>query len=214
LREAIRITSVNVGKAETIVHGGTSRTTGICKRPLAGPVAVSESGLDSDEVLDAKHHGGPDQAVYAYSVEDYDWWAAETGRDFAPGLFGENLTIAGLPGNLYIGDRLLIGDVVLEATAARIPCATLAARMGDRGFGMAFRKAERPGVYFRVLNPGFVTAGDAVTVVESESGNATVLDLFRFAYENSHDADTLRAYLETPLAERMRNKVEAALAAL
>ena len=210
----MQITSVNVGKAETISHANQSMLTGICKSPVSGPVHIGELGLDGDQILDSRHHGGADQAVYAYSADDYEWWAASVDRDFEPGLFGENLTIQGLPSNLMIGDRLLIGDVVLEVTSARIPCGTLATRMSDRVFGLVFRKAERPGIYFRVLNAGEVQAGDSVTLVESDGGTVTVLDLFRFAYETSHDAEQLRLFLEAPIAERVKTKVEEKLASL
>lgn len=212
MQERMRISSVNVGKPEQIGIPGKSMMTGICKRPVEGSVRVGEQGLEGDEIVDAKHHGGPDQAIYAYSADDYRWWAQATGRQFPPGLFGENLTIEGLPGNLFIGDRLLAGDVVLEATSARIPCGTLATRMEDPGFGLAFRKAARPGVYFRVLNPGAVQAGDSVTLVENPVGAVTVLDLFQFAYETSHDAERLQRFLEAPIATRVRRQVETALA--
>ena len=205
---------MNVGAAEPLHHGDKVYTTGICKRPAAGTVDVTETGLQDDAIVNAKYHGGRDQAVYAYSAEDYDWWAAQTDRDYYPGLFGENLTIRGLAGNLSIGDRLLIGEVLLEATSARIPCATFAARMGDSGFGMAFRKAERPGVYFRVLNPGQVAAGDAVTLIESGDSKVTVVDLFRFGFSKTGDAATLRRYLDAPIAERVREQVTAALDAI
>lgn len=208
------ITSVNLGNAETITHDNQTMTTGICKRPVSGSVQVSERGLHGDQILDSGHHGGPDQAVYAYSEDDYDWWAGETGRDYPAGLFGENLTVKGLPSDMYIGDRLLIGDLVLEATSARIPCGTLAVRMTDSEFGLAFRKAERPGIYFRVLNPGAVASGDSVTMVESGASTVTVLDLFRFAYETTHDAEQLRRFLDTPVAERVRAKIESKLAKL
>lgn len=208
----MRITSVNVGNAETIMHGNQAMTTGICKRPVLGSVEVTELGLHGDHILDSRHHGGVDQAVYAYSADDYEWWARQTGHDYPAGLFGENLTISGLPSDMYIGDRLLIGDLVLEVTSARIPCSTLAARMADREFGMAFRKAERPGIYLRVLNPGAVSSGDSVTMVEGSSAGVTVLDLFRFAYATSHDAAQLRRFLDAPVAERVRVKIEEKLA--
>ena len=211
MRPAIEIISVNIGAAETIGPGDRSMTTGICKRPAHGPVRVGELGLHGDHILDTEHHGGKDQAVYAYRREDYEWWSSEAGLDYEPGLFGENLTISGLPGDMVVGDRLLIGDVVLEATSARIPCSTLAMRVQDSGFGMAFRKAERPGIYFRVLNPGAIAAGDSAEMVECGSTSVTVLDLFRFAYETSHEADDLRRILDAPIAERVRAKVEAAL---
>ncbi len=210
----MRISSVNVGKADTISHGRKSIVTGICKQPVSGSVLVTELGLCGDAVVNEKHHGGPDQAVYAYGTDDYDWWRAERGGDFAAGLFGENLTIEGLPSDLYVGDRMLIGGVVLEATSPRIPCATLAARLADPGFGLAFRKAERPGIYFRVLNAGEVCAGDTVTLVQSDASTVTTLDLFRFAYATQHDADTLRRYLEAPVAERMKAKIEVKLSGI
>jgi MOSC domain-containing protein YiiM len=86
--------------------------------------------------------------------------------------------------------------------------------MADRGFGLTFRRAERPGIYFRVLNPGAVSSGDSVTLVECGDGTVTVLDLFRFAFATTHDADQLRRYLDAPLAERVRAKIEGKLANL
>ena len=210
----MRIESVNVARTETIEHGRKSMATGICKRPVTDRVAVTTEGIAGDAIIATKHHGGPDQAIYAYSADDYDWWAETTGRVYPPGIFGENLTIRDLPSDLQIGDRLLIGEVVLEATAPRIPCDTLSVRMQDKGFGMAFRRAERPGIYFRVLNEGEIRAGDSVTLVESNSCDVTVLDLFRHRFSLKHDAEELRRYLDAPLASRVRAEVEADLAAL
>ncbi|MGI9235189.1 MAG: MOSC domain-containing protein [Woeseiaceae bacterium] len=205
---------MNIGSVETVGEGNRRITTGICKHPVEGSVRVGELGLVGDEVVDEEHHGGPDQAVYAYSADDYRWWRDSGDRDFSAGLFGENLTIEGLPSNPHIGDRLLVGDVVFEVTSARIPCGTLATRMEDYKFGLTFREAERPGVYLRVLNPGEIEAGNSVTLVETAADSVTVLDLFRFAYETNHDADRLHQFLEAPIAERVRSKVESALAKL
>ena len=212
MQERMRISSVNIGAAEKIDHAGKSMTTGICKRPVAGAIRVTEQGLEGDSIVDQKHHGGDDQEIYAYSQDDYCWWKEAAGREFPAGLFGENLTIDGLPSNLFNGDRLLVCEVVLEATSARIPCGPLATRMEDPGFGLAFRQAARHGTYFRVLNSGTVQAGDSVTLVETAGGAVTVLDLFRFAYETSHDAERLQRFLAAPIAARVRSQVEAALA--
>jgi len=210
----MRIESINVGLAETIAVGAGPLETGIFKHPVSGPVRVVTEGLVGDAILDTTHHGGVDQAVYAYSLDDYDWWAEQSDREFFPGLFGENLTIRGLPTDMHVGDRLLIGEVVLEATAPRIPCNTLAARMEDSGFGLTFRKAERPGIYFRVLNEGEISAGDAVTAVETVEHDVTILELFRFKYRLSHGPDELRRYLDAPIAERMRAAIEHQLESL
>jgi len=210
----MRLESINVGRVETISHGDKTHETGICKRPVDKAVWMTRLGIGGDAIVSTEHHGGVDQAIYAYSVDDYDWWANETGRDYFPGLFGENLTIRDLPSDMTIGDRLLIGEVVLEATAPRIPCGTFASRMEDQKFGMTFRVAERPGIYFRVLNEGQAMAGDTVTLVESAGHDVSILDLFRYKYSLSHDPDELRRMLEAPIAERMRAHIEKTLNAL
>jgi len=209
----MRVTSVNVGREETIDHGNRLFRTGIRKRPVAGAVLIGADAVAGDTISDKKHHGGADQVVYAYSKDDYDWWSAQLGRELAPGTFGENLTIEGLPSDMNVGDRLLIGDVLLEATAPRIPCSTLAAQMQDSGFGMAFRNAERPGIYFRVLNEGEVSAGDAVTYIENPAPVVSILDLYRLVYDLRPDAAAMERYLEAPLAERVRASIEEKLAA-
>lgn len=210
----MRIESINVGRAETITVGERSLETGIFKKPVSGPVRLATEGLAGDAILDTEHHGGVDQAVYAYSLDDYDWWAEQSDQEFFPGLFGENLTIRGLPTDMHVGDRLLIGEVVLEATAPRIPCGTFAARMEDPGFGLKFREAERPGIYFRVLNEGEVCAGDSVTAVETAEHDVTILDLFRYKYRLRHESDELRRCLDAPIAERMRVDIERKLNSL
>lgn len=210
----MRIESVNIGQAETVSHGNKSMESGICKHPVEGAVTLAAQGIPGDAIVNTRHHGGVDQAVYAYSSDDYDWWAQETGREFPPGIFGENLTIRGLPTDMHVGDRLLIGAVLLEATSPRIPCDTLGTRLQDRGFGVAFRKAERPGIYFRVLNEGEVMAGDTAIYVESAEHGVTILDLFRYKYRLTHEADDLRRCLDAPLAERMRADIESKLASL
>ena len=209
----MRVASVNIGREETIAHGSRTFRTGIRKRPADAAVYIGADSVSGDTISDEKHHGGADQVVYAYSADDYDWWAAELGREIAPGTFGENLTVEGMPSDMNVGDRLLIGDVLLEATAPRIPCSTLAAQMQDSGFGMAFRKAERPGIYFRVLNEGEVSAGDAVTYIENPASAVSILELYRMAYELQPDPAALERYLEAPLAERMRAMIEEKLAA-
>lgn len=204
----MRIESINIGRAETIETSKGERETGIFKAPVGSPVALGVEGFPGDAIINTLHHGGVDQAVYAYSSDDYDWWQETIGKELPPGMFGENLTIRGLPSDLHVGDRLLIGEVVLEATAPRIPCETFAARMQDAGFGIAFRNAERPGIYFRVLNPGRLSVGDAVTCVETTEHDVTILDLFRYKYRLSHDPDELRRYLGAPIAARMRDDIE------
>lgn len=201
----MKITSVNLGKRETVIIGGKTKTTGIWKRPVTGKVRVTAEGLLEDAVVNTVHHGGVDQALYLYSAEDYSWWERELNRELLPGTFGENLTLSDFgTAPLRVGDRLRINNVLLEITAPRIPCGTLAARMNDTGFVKRFVAAERPGCYVRVLETGELQAGDAVEFIPATNDYPTILEIFSLWYAKERDAEALRRILQAPIAERAR----------
>ena len=207
--------SVNIGRAQPVPNGRPGRLSGIFKQAVDRPVAIAPLGLEADAICNKKHHGGPDQAVYVYGALDYDYWVAALGRALEPGTFGENLTISGLESTRFsVGDRLHVGEVVLEVTSPRIPCATLAARMGDPRFVKRFRQAERPGLYCRVLQPGVVQAGDAVVVAAYPGPTVTILEMFREFFAPDNRLATLQRYLAAPIAIRDRVEKEARLRAL
>jgi MOSC domain-containing protein YiiM len=210
--QELELFSVNIGQPESVAHGKRRFRSGILKRPTDASVLITTKGLAGDAILNRKHHGGPDQAVYAYSVEDYEWWGQKLGATPAPGTFGENLTIRGLPTNLAIGDRIVAGELVLEATAPRIPCSTLAAVMQDPNFGLAFRKARRPGVYFRVLSEGSVQGGDRASLLPVEGASVDILALFDIAFAPRPSVREIRRLLAAPVAERVRRMLEEKLA--
>ncbi len=206
-----QVVSINVGRRRRLEARGFRGETGIFKESVAGPVAVGPLGLDGDVVVDGRHHGGLDQAVYLYRQEDYDWWSSELGRPVAPGTFGDNLTVAGLPDpGLVIGTRLELPELQLEVSAPRIPCNTLAARMGDSSFVKRFLRAERPGFYCRVIEVGRVSVGDAFALKDNPETPLTTLDLFR-AVQRSLDAAELRAFLDVPIDGRTRREFESKL---
>lgn len=158
---------------------GTVGVTAIDKRPVDGPVKVGRLGVYADVQADRKHHGGEDQAVYAYAAEDADWWAEQLQRDIPPGIFGENLRVEGVEvSNARVGERWRIGDVVLEVTSARTPCMTFARWMGEESNGWVrrFSDARRLGTYLRVVQTGRVAAGDPIEVVAAPAGAPSILD--------------------------------------
>ncbi len=208
----MQLLSVNIGERRTHQKGSELETTGIYKLPVSGSVQITALGLQGDAVCDTKDHGGPDQAVYIYGSVDYDWWAGELGRELAPGTLGDNLTIRGLESARFnIGDRLHIGSVILEVTAPRIPCATLAARMGDPKFVKRYRHAARPGLYCRVIQEGTVQNGDEVRVEPCQGESVAALELFTDYYVPVKNEATLRRFLEAPIAIRARKDMEADL---
>ncbi len=205
----MKLLSVNVGQEETLVLPNKTEQTGIFKRPVSGPVQVATLGIPGDFIGDKKNHGGPDQAVYIYGQGDYDWWHEELAAPLAPGAFGENLTISGLEScNIQIGDRLHIGGVVLEVTAPRIPCSTLAGAMKIPDFAKRFRFAGRPGLYCRVIQPGALQAGDAARLAPHPGPTVTILDAMRDYYEPDLTEAAIQRFLSAPIASRMRAKKE------
>lgn len=143
---------------------GSVGVTAIDKRPVPGPVKVHKLGLHGDIQASRIHHGGEDQAIYAYSQADADYWAAELGRDLPPGIFGENLRVAGIEATgAVIGERWKIGlDVEVEVTSPRTPCATFQRRMGEPQFVKRFTNEGRVGAYLRVIRTGSIRAGDHI----------------------------------------------------
>ncbi len=202
----MQVFSLNLGQLRPDPSGKPGGTTGIYKLPVPGPVDVTRLGLAGDVIVSAKHHGGPDQAVYVYGQADYDWWAGELGRELAPGTFGENLTLSDVESAAFdIGDLLHVGDgVTLQVTAPRIPCGTFAARMGDPQFVKKFRAAERPGLYCRVLKEGRIQAGDQVRVEEYPGETVSLLHVYRDHYEPDLTEAAVRRILAAPVAIRLR----------
>lgn len=207
----MRLESVNRSLPRSMTLLDREVVTGIDKEPLDGPVAVTRDGLDGDGVGNPRDHGGPDQAVYLYGLDDYAWWAEAEGLAVHPGLFGENLTLSQLTSaTVEVGDRYIVEPVELEVTAPRIPCRTLAGRVGDGGFAARFAGGRRPGAYVRVITGGSLAAGDAVAVARSGSG-VTLLDCVDAYYDPAMPRAEVERLLSAPLADRFRTMLQSRL---
>lgn len=202
------VVSVNAGRAEPMTIGARTVRTGIRKTPV-GRGHAGTLGLAGDTVADEENHGGPDQALYLYSVEDYAHWADELGGTPPPGTFGENVTLSGFGSEpVRIGDRFRVGAALVEVTAPRIPCSVFATRMQERAWVKRFAAARRPGLYVRVLEPGEIAEGDAAQRLGGGEEHPTVVDLMDVWYDDAPDPVLLERLLAAPLAERARTNVE------
>ena len=173
-----RVESVNVAVVRTADWTKKARSTGIDKRPVAGPVLLTAAGVEGDSICDRVHHGGPDQAVYAYSCEDLAFWSAELGTPVLPGGGGENLTLSGVDcSGAVLGERWQAGTAVLQVRAPRIPCSVLAGFRGVPDLVRRFVAARRPGSYLAVVQPGTVAAGATVRVLDRPAHGVTVAQL-------------------------------------
>lgn len=168
--------SVNAGLVQPLFVGAgleaTAVVSAIRKTPVTGPVHVGPLGIAGDERADMTVHGGLDKAVYLYPHEHYAFWRTARERvlrqsETLPfGAMGENLTTEGLLEDaLWVGDRIEIGELMLEVTEPRAPCYKFAARMG---FPHAIRQMLQSGftgVYLKVITPAAIAAGDGLRVL-------------------------------------------------
>lgn len=205
------IRSVNVGRPRPLAVGDRTVLSGIVKEPVSGRVAVDPTNLDGDGQADLTVHGGVDKAVYAYPLEHYAHWRSALGRaDLVPGFFGENLTTEGLlEDDVLVGDVLRIGSALLEVSQPRVPCFKLLARMGDPGFAKPFLTSGRVGFYLRVLEPGELGAGDAITRERRGEGALSIRSATALRSDGAGVDDLARAAATPALADVWRESFAA-----
>ncbi len=211
------MTSVlTVNTAQVPVDLGELRS-GIHKRPSSEPSMVRApgprqgglgSGVVGDAICNPRHHGGDDQAVYAYAREDLDYWQSQLDRELTNGMFGENITTSGVDvTNCLVGERWSIGSdgLVLEVTSPRMPCKTFATWLGIPGLIKTFTAAALPGAYFRVIEPGTVHADDRIEVTDRPDHTVTIGAVFRALILEPDLLPTLAA--ADALPEEIKQKV-------
>jgi MOSC domain-containing protein YiiM len=201
--------SVNIGSRTPVTWGRADAAdpghTGIDKRPTDRRVALGADGVDGDAVVDRRHHGGTDKAVYAYAREDADWWQEDLGRPIGDGAFGENLTLRGIDvTGAVIGEHWAIGGAVLEVCQPRLPCTTFAGFWGVPDLIKRFTAHAAPGAYLRVVQAGDVGAGDTVTVTDVPDHGVTIGEVFRAV--NGEVALLPRLLAAAELPDRVRAK--------
>lgn len=207
----MRIVSVNVGLPRLVMGPRGPVKTGIFKEPVHRRLPLRRLNLDGDAQADHSVHGGPDKAVYAYPVENYDYWREQLpGRELPHGIFGENLTTEGLrEDEVHIGDEFRVGTARLVVTQPRMPCFKLGIRFGDAKMVQKFLASGRPGFYLGVLEEGEVGPGDAVELVREDENQVTVTDLLRLKVQDKDNTELLRRALRVPkLAAVWRQEFE------
>ncbi len=175
-----RVLSINI---TSVVHQGewtgSEGRTGIDKRSVGGSIEFKNNGVAGDRIIDTNVHGGFDQAVYAYAIEDAQWWEREINEEISAGRFGENLTTEGIDVNAaLVGEQWKIGSVILEVSQPRIPCRVFAGFWKRSTLIKDFTQAGRPGTYLRIIQEGSAQAGDSIEVIFKPDHAISIKDLF------------------------------------
>jgi len=209
-----RLVSVNVGLPRDIEWRGRTVHTGIWKDPVPGRRRVGRLNVEGDGQGDLGGHGGEQRAVFVYQLESYRHWEQQLGRrDLVHGQFGENFTIDGLPDDeVCIGDRFRIGTCVFEVTQPRTTCYRVGIRLDEPRMAALLTGSGRPGFYFRVIQEGEVSAGDAIEQIARGAESMTVAEVNALLYSSRHPREQLERVLRIPaLSPGWRASFEALL---
>jgi MOSC domain-containing protein YiiM len=148
------------------------RKTSISNLQNATAVEINHLGIKDDEQADLSVHGGLEKAIYVYPAEHYVFWnellTRETKKPTAllHGALGENFTIEGLvETEVFVGDKLQIGDLEFMVTKLREPCFKFNAALGYKGASKAMVQSGYSGWYLRVLKTGLVSAGAKIQLI-------------------------------------------------
>jgi len=180
----MKVVSVNIGEPQTYPwRGGTCSS--IVKQPQKEAVALDVEGFVGNAQADLKNHGGRDKAVLLLPAKNY----ALLGLEPTYGFLGENLTLLDLDETqVSVGDRLKVGEVLLEVTQPRSPCWKLSALTDNPHFTRQYAESGRVGFYCRVLQSGKVVSGDTIEFVPSDfSPRVDVQTLFLAKYAPKTD---------------------------
>jgi MOSC domain-containing protein YiiM len=166
--------AIQTGQVRPLMVGGRKLVSAIGKTTVSGPIEVGVLGLVGDEQADLSVHGGLSKAVYALPSEHLPWWQAQRQARsatmfeevLAPGYLGENLSLQGVrEHDLFVGDRLDFGDVVLRVTQPREPCGKFNAVMGYAQAAKDMVQSGRCGFYLAVDQPGRLQAGASFQII-------------------------------------------------
>lgn len=210
----MKVISVNIGKREKIQWKNKTVETGIYKKPVDTNIFLGMEDVDNDYVVDRKHHGGKDMAVYAYTKNHYAYFQKlHPNLEFQNGIFGENLTVSNLlETEVCIGDVFQVGGAIIQVAQPRFPCFKLGIVFGTQKIVKEYLHTTYCGFYFRVLQKGSVKKGDTILLIEKAKNSMTVADVYSLYTTNKqnkkmiHDALALE-FLADKCKDSFRRKL-------
>jgi len=177
----MKLLSISTGKVMPLFGNHhpdyKSVTSAIHKKSISNlknslPIEIHPLGVKGDEQANLSVHGGIEKAIYVYPAEHYAFWNELLTREtkkptlLKHGAIGENFTIEGLlETEVFVGDKLLIGNLEFAVVKLREPCFKFNAALSYKGAVKAMLQSGFCWWFFRVLKTGTLAAGAQITVV-------------------------------------------------
>ncbi|MCJ7466692.1 MAG: MOSC domain-containing protein [Maribacter sp.] len=194
----MKIIATNIGNPTTFQWNGKEEKTGIFKYPVDRPLFLGKFDVSNDTICNRINHGGIDKACYLFSKEEYPYWKVRYPElQWNWGMFGENLTVAGLDdAQMRIGDIYKIGTALVQVSQPREPCYKLGIRFGNQEIIQQYIERGHPGTYVRILEEGLVATGDEFKLVSQSKNTLTTKQFFDFLNASKKDPTILGLVME------------------
>ncbi|MFB6303972.1 MAG: MOSC domain-containing protein [Haloferacaceae archaeon] len=153
-----RVVGIHVAPSAGEDMAARDRVEAVAGRGLRGDRYFAETGTYTDSARDVPRDVTLiERETLAALERDYD-------IDLPPGAHRRNVTTEGIALNHLVGDRVRLGDAVVEITELCEPCSYLQELLGVADLYDALR--HRGGLRGRIVEDGTVAVGDPVTPME------------------------------------------------
>jgi len=206
----IKLIEVFSGKTKSYSQEGVNFKTAIVKQSVQGDVQIDRAGIVGNEIANHKN------ALYAFTMENYCYWQENVEFDipWTAGLLGENLLLSGISeSEVFIGDFLHIGEVVLQVSGCRTPCANLLWRLNASSeFLSKFQLSGHSGFYLEVIKTGSIRSGDIVIHKRSQANSISIKNLAKFFMDSTPTTEQLKQLINiTGMGQQMLSMLTALL---
>jgi MOSC domain-containing protein YiiM len=177
----MRILTISTGKVmplfgnhhpnyKSVASAIHKKAVSVLENPV--PVDITPLGVKGDEQADLSVHGGIEKSIYVYPAEHYAFWNGLLTREtkqsveLQHGAIGENFTIEGLlETEVFVGDRMRIGELEFAVVKLREPCFKFNAAMRYKGAAKAMLQSCFSGWYLRAIKTGVLSAGAQIELI-------------------------------------------------
>ena len=136
-------------------------------------VEIMSGGVAGDRYCRGEGHFQLDAcAVTLVAAEALDAVADDIGVDLSDGRHRRNMVVRGFGDGMdtLLDATVAVGDALLRPTSRRPPCSHLEQLAGEQGVASALK--NRGGLCCDVVEPGAVSVGDSVRIVEADPRTA------------------------------------------
>ena len=170
----INIKSIATGKSKEYKIKQKSFESAYLKDEFHDSIKVTFEGLEGDEQVDKRFHGGVDKAIHFGSNRH-----SKKNPNFDRLSIGCNILVKRITEvDVCIGDIYRIGEVRVQVTQPRQPCWKIGALFG-KDIRKYITKKYATGWYVKVLNEGTINIDDKM-ILERRISNLSIKNLAEY----------------------------------